>query len=419
MSTNKFRQNFAITCYIGSQDYTQNLQRVRIIGSVASLYHMVILEFLAEGENIISKQLFGKDDILIEINNVREDMVPIEPIRLNLVYIRSDGLQLKNTAVNKISVEPSDTYPEKITIGCILKQPLENMSTIINKCFQENFQKPPLDAIVEVAQKFLPNMKTDIGKKYKNTGRLPRTFNIRNMAFSDFVRFMDSNELGGIYNTPSVAFHGLNKFYMWSTKDKLEDSPAYRIHLLPMGGEADKIIEACSITNSEFYTRVPINTRFYGPGNVVTTGGKSKALVSPDDTLFHELSVDVESVLKQNAARTGDMEMRQLHSSIRNIEKYYPEYSGHGYEDNFFRRKLASHLSFQSEIIIQLTRNINAFRLLVVGSAMEFKPHSLDYMPYGGKYITMAVDISYNRSQSEVYHAAALLRCVRSNVENE
>jgi hypothetical protein len=364
--------------------------------------------------------MFGKDDIDITISHVHEDNVPAYQISMKLVYIHSQNMDLKNRPQQSASNTSSQVKPDSFHIVCLLKDALQDMSTIVNKCFQENFQKPPIEAVKKIQSQFLPGMTTDIKSGDSNTIPLPKTFIVPRMAFSNFVRFINKNEMGGIYNSPMVAFRGVDNFSMWSIKWAIEQNPYYTIHLLPSSfvsnGDGNKVLEKTTNSETEFYTRIPISTKFSGQKDVIASGGKVVTTVLPSNGLYSRMTLDIDTIMKDNAPRVADPTFQHLNPTVRGIEKYQVT-SGNETNDNFIRLKMANSIHRSSEIMLQLSRNIVIKRLLQPGVAMELKTYSEDYNTYNGKYITLATDIVFDRRQSEVYNCTAKIRSARSNLK--
>lgn len=418
--SNKLRPLFAINCKIGRHDYSSNLQRIRVVSSISSMYSIFLLEFLAESENIIRREIFGQDDIKIIITQTYEDNTPSYQSSFNLTYIHSQSIPLKNRPQQSIIDDASEARPDRFYVLCLHKESLANMSTIINRCYQEKFQKTPYEAINDIIEKFLPNMNTDIYERDKNDTRLPRTFNIPRMAFSNSIRYLDRDELGGIYKSPLLAFHSLNGFHMWSLKQAITSIPAYTVHLMPSSfvsdGNGNQILKRTSNNENEFYTRIPIITNFSGQSDVINSGGKTVTTVLPSNNLYSRITVDAESVMKNNVAKTADPTMKYINSTIKNIEKYNFT-PGHELNDAFIRLRMANFIQSSSEIIIGLSRNIIFKNLIVPGHSLKLKTHSQDYIEYGGNYITLATDLSFSRRESELYNCNVKIRAARANIK--
>ncbi len=419
---NKNRPIFTMDCVVNNFDLSSNLQRVRIVSSVASFYPVFLLEFLVEGETIIKEDIFGKDDIELLITQTSEDNSPGFQMDLRLVYAHSQQMLLKNRPQLTLDEEAGQARPDIIMVVCLLKDALKDMSTMVNKCFQEDFQDTPYQAIVNVRDKFLPSLGGSLGLSNFDINEtvLPKTFNVPRMAFSNFIRYMDQDELGGIYNSPAVAFRGINSFNLFSMRawQKVQ-YPHFKIHLLPssfVSEEQDEIFERTKDNEEEFYTRVPIVTKFSGQTDVISSGGQTVTTVLPTDSLYTRLTTNITDVMKDNAPRDADPTFQHIHQTIKDIEKYSFT-PGHESNDKFIRLRMANFIRNTSEIVIRLSRNVIISRLMEPGKAMELKTYSQDYIPYAGLYVVLATDIGFTREESEVYNCNVKIRAARSNIK--
>ena len=91
------RPNYYIELKIGEWDYTNTVQRCRIVGSAASKYYAVVFELLTKGDYITDKEEFFSSDILLSIKQVDIESLLIsgETIDMKLMCIKVDGLDLK------------------------------------------------------------------------------------------------------------------------------------------------------------------------------------------------------------------------------------------------------------------------------------------------------------------------------------
>jgi hypothetical protein len=428
---NSKRALYFITCKIGKYDYTKNLQRVRIVGSLASLYHVLLLELMIEGEHLANREDFGQTDVRLSIINTHDPNDVGNVINMDLLVIHMKNLGLKRKPQQSINQDKTFSSPEKILLCCVPKKSFVNMTTMVNKCFQEGFRKIPsetdpnkkvdahtIDMFKKVVSEFLTDMDYNISTKDKNTNLIPRTFNISRMNFSNFVRYLDGDELGGLYNSPAIIFHGLSQFYVNSMKHAISQAPDFIVHLLaaPMDATTEqKIISRSTRNENEFYTKMNIITKNKGSSNTANCGGKKVVTVLPTDTLYSRLYIEADKLMDTNVPRAAKKSLDYVSEVIKNMESY--EFTpGYELSDNFMRNKMAKYLANISEIQIKLTRNLVLNKLIDPGKCMELKTYSEDYSLYQGNYIVAAVNIELRRQESELYMCSCDIRAVRSNI---
>jgi hypothetical protein len=416
---------------IGPWDYTSALQRCRIVGSAASKYHTVILELLTPGEYITEKEEFCSHDIELTIDQVDQDgSIVGDSVIFNLMCIRVDGLDLKQKSAidTKNQNDPSDTnYLDNVVLGCIPINAFTAMTTTVSKCFMEDFQKPPIEAVKHIVNIFLPNMRSNIDMGNINTNNLPRTFNVPQMPFSTFLDWIDGREFGDLsvnsygplYSGPYVAFCLHDEFYMKSLNYQINQPPEYKIHLLANGSDVSTIMKKTYEDPKIMYTDIPIQTKNLTSGKYGGTGFNKTIRVKPSDDLYHEITINSEDVFKENAVKYGTTSVKDIHPAIKNVSSYNSQSVGNEYNDMWAKVQLARKLSFTSEIIITLTGKLPISRLLKVGVPMDFNPMPLSYMGYEGRYISMAHDIVISRMKTEISSCICRIRCLRGNVKNK
>lgn len=420
------RQIFVINLTIGKEDYTANLRRCRIVSSAATKYHTIILELSAESELILKKDLFWRETIIISINKVSEDKKPEEIISMELLCLHTKGLELKSRSIKSISEETASSARDVISLACVPTESYKRMSHVISKCFMEDFNKPPLEAVKYIADNFLVGMQYKIDDGDKNPANLPKTFNVQPMAFSTFLDWLDGkhykdlpyNPYGPIYLGPFVAFYGLDKFYMHSIRHKLTQKEEYSIHLLSTDNpENAEIIAKTANQDDYFYTRIPIVTQNLSQEDIGMTGYKQVVRSKPADDLFEEFELNTTDIFKDNVVHTGSSNISDIHEILQNTTKYRTKQDGNpnDMDRNWLKIQIARSLSFQSEILIQLSRKLSIKKLMKIGVPIQFYADAVDYLKYEGRYITMATNIIFDRWTSEIYNCTCQLRCFRGN----
>ena len=415
--TNDYRQNFHIKLKIGNIDFTKNLMQVRIVNSVAALMPFVVLDFVTYGEKIVTHEIFGKDEIKMTLVEVREYDHIQEVNEFTLIYIKADETPIKSRPMTPITSkgDGNDTYPEKLIVSFFIKEPMKNLNVEINKCFQEEKVRIPLDALTEICDIFVPGMKKEINRNFENDIKLPKTFNCPRMPFGELVKFLNVAQMGGYHKSPSIMFHDKDKFYTWSSRWKIKQSPDIIVHQLPSTGDIDPILERVFKSDNEFYSKIAIRTKFDGPQNLVNTGNVVVARVNPDDTLFGEHKINImKEVLPENTARTGDNN-RLVNDTVSDMSAYY-QGAGWGKSQTYIRNHLSKQLGNVFEITMLLSRNVKIKKLMTPGICMELKTYSMDYLLYAGKYILVSTDLIFNREETEIFVCTSKLRAQRNNI---
>lgn len=422
------RPYYSISCTISGEeedvDLSQNLMSVSILSSVNSPYQTVITSFIMDSKILVRKDLFGKGNMNLEIQLMSEGVVPTENVKLELLTIRQDvPLSMKNPG--EVGLEVQDV----LTVINVVKTPYIQMSTTVNKLFDESHQKTPVEMVESIVTDFLPDMATNIISTNNNTERIYQ-YIVPPMNFMDSVRFIDGSNKEimekygpgvGIFNGPlffsnRFEIDGTNTFCMWDIGAMMSGDIEYTIYQLATGGDDDDIMEKAGVENNIFYTRNDVNHVYRGNQDIMGSSYINKFLSKPSDKLYENVELSMDDVFENAVQNGGEIDVNEslkTNYSHRNILEVGLETSNAPYMARMSRK-----ISSLSEIEIYIDRNLSIEKLSRVGVPIEFVPKTADYIDMSGRYIVGSSRITFNR-ETDSWVCRARIRSARANLKSK
>jgi hypothetical protein len=420
------RPYYSITCTIRDEDedidLSQNLMNVVLVSSINSPYQTVITSFLVDSKLLVRKDLFGKNDMELEIQLMSDGVSPTENIKLTLITIRQDAPLSLKTA-NSIGLDVQDM----LTVVNVIKKPYIQMSTLVNILFDESHRKTPIELVEETISEFLPTMTTDIIDTNSNEERLFQ-FIIPPMNFMDSIRYIDGSNMDlvdkygpgvGIFNGPMFFTNrfekeGENTFCMWDLGSKSSGDIEYTIYQLALGDDDSDIMEKAGNEDDVFYTRNDINHIYRGNQDVSINYYKNKFLSKPIDNFYSEIELTMDDVFDYSIHDGGSL---NINESLKDLYTYRNNLEV-GLETSSipYIARLSRKISSLSEIEIYIDRNLSIDKLSRVGVTMDLKPRTSDYIDIGGKYIVNSSRISFGR-ETDSWVCRARIKAARGNLK--
>lgn len=422
------RPYYSIICKINHEDeeidLSQNLMAISIISSINSPYQTVITSFLMDSKILVRKDIFGKGDISLEIQLMTEGVIPTENVKLELVSIRQDEpLSIKEPS--EIGVSVQDT----LTVVNVIKNPYIQMSTNVNKLFDESSQLTPIEFVESLIEDFLPDMNTNIITTNNNTEKAFQ-FVVHPMNFMDAVRYIDGSNMDltekfgpgiGIFNGPMFftnrfEIDGTDTFCLWDLGAMMGGDIEYTVYQLALGADDSDIMEKAGVENNTFYTRNDIDHIYRGNQDIIANSYTNKFLSKPSTKLYESVELSMDEVFENSVKDGGDLDINEVMKDIyshRNILEVGLETSNVPYMSRLTRK-----ISSLSEIEIHIDRNLSIEKLSRVGVPIQFVPRVVDYVNIGGRYIVNSSRIDFNR-ESDSWVCRARIRSARANLKNK
>jgi hypothetical protein len=414
-----YRPYYSIEVSIGDVDLSMNLSKVRISGSIDMPYQAFLLSFKIDSVSLILDKLYSQKDIRLKIIEMTEDRIPKEIILLDLFMIYSNMplyVQEKNQAYNHPAAYP-------ITLLCLAKSPFKNMTSPVNKIYDEKKRLTPVQVVQDIIGLFCGGMGTDIKTNNQNNYIIPQLI-VKGMNFVDCVRYLDGSDPKivekygpgfGLYNGPLFFMCRYdNIFTMWDLKSRIGDSPEYLVYHLAGGADDNKIMEEVGDDNTNFYSYGNLDNVYKANKNIMKDGYEFKFMSKPLDKFYNWINITADSLYQQNSPTSGGAGLQYVNESIKGRTAFLPPSTGTDYNDTFLRSKLSSTFTNSSEIRLIIPRQFAMEKLVRIGVPIEVRPQLLEYGEFAGRYIVKSSDVELNR-EGDMWFAGANITAMRGN----
>jgi len=402
-------------------DYTNDLINVIFSSSLSTAYQVVTLTFNIDPNEVIVEDLFGKDPIKLNITLLREQQYPGPRIDIELMYV-SSSFQLTQKDEMSTQFQKDRTT---LTIITVARKAYKTMNTLVNRVF-----------IGSNLSSIISSLASDVGTTVdyasdgQNTAAIdqvcipPTTFYkiIKEHTRNDpdvFDGFLDQR-FGLFDGVPGVFCQYDGKVYIKNLTANLKKAQTFTVYELSSmkdQKEMERIMNE-SMDGKTFYTYDTINTDYAGNAKFAKLGTTLNHLVRPNDALTATISQELETVAKNNSLlyQTQTSTPRLYIDSAVNRTRYYNEDTGFNTEETIFNSRYARTIADLSTISINLERNLPVLNLINVGEGVKFKPKTIEYSDFEGKYILWSSQINFIRPGD--WETTATINLVRTNKKN-
>lgn len=408
---------YEIEFLIGDRDYTLNVQTVRILGSIWSIYHTVIIRFRMDYLDVIEQDLYGQKECKIIIRETTEDKEEQEDHEIDLVVVSSYSTGMEARAND--NDEPREhVFHDYHMYVCVPKEPYKNMTKIVNYLAQDTDPKSPYEAVEDLINKHLDDVELDILDKNKNNHKMYQLA-IPPQTLSSGIDYIDSRY--GIYKGPLfyANFYDENIFCMWDLSKKIDENEEYKVHVLARNDKEgeEEVMKEVGSDEETFYTYSDLEVRNNsGNKNVVSASYENIYVTKPDDDLYQVERKNYDDVFNDNSPKTGsELFIDDAVKGAKNV--WTKDVVGVPGDDMAFATaNLSRYLCAGTEIFFSMNRNLRFKNLLKFGVPIDLITEVGDYSDYQGKYIVQTVYISFTRHTTAAFNAIADFSCIRSNI---
>ena len=402
-------------------DYTNDMISVVFSSSLSTAYQVVTLTFNIDPNEVIVEDLFGKDPIKLNITLLREQQYPGPRIDIELMYI-SSSFQLTQKDEMSTQFQKDRTI---LTIITVVRQAYTIMNTLVNRVF-----------IGTDLSSIISSLASDVGTTidYATDGQNTEAIDqvcippttlykvIKEHTRNDpdvFDGYLDQR-FGLFDGVPGVFCQYDGKVYVKNLTANLKKSQTFTVYELAHTKD-QKMLERImdeAMDGKTFYTYDTIETDYAGNAKFAKLGTSLKHLVRPSDTLTATISQELETVAKDYSLLfQGQTSAPRLYiDSAVNRTRYYNEDSGFNEIETIFNSRYARTIADLSTISINLERNLPVLSLIEVGECVKFKPMTIEYSDFEGKYILWSSQINFVRPGD--WETTATINLVRTNKKN-
>lgn len=414
-------RTYDIQVKIKNLDYTNDMIRVTLGSSLSTAYQVVTLVMSVDPNDVIIEDLFGGEPIKLAITLHGEDKFPGPRVDIELMYV-SSSFQL--TAKDEMSAA---TQKDRTTLAVVTvaRQPYIIMNSLVNKVF-----------IGSTLSSIVSSLASDIGAtvEYDTDGQNteaieqvcipPTTFYkvIKEHTRNDpdvFDGYLDQR-FGLFDGAPAVFCQHDSTVYIKNLTAKLKKSQTFTVYELSGlrdAKEMDRIADECA-NGKTFYTYNPIQTNYSGNAKFAKLATSLKHLVRPNNTITATLTQELENVAETYSLHYQSKSISSplyIDSAVTRT-RYYNEDTGFNLIPTIFNSRYGRTVADLSTISIDLQRNLPVLSLINVGECVKFKPLTIEYSDFEGKYILWSSAINFVRAAN--WDTSATVNLVRTNKKN-
>jgi len=164
-----------------------------------------------------------------------------------------------------------------------------------------------------------------------------------------------------------------------------------------------------------FYTYDAIETDYSGNAKFAKLGTTLKHLIRPKNKLTKTITQELKDVAKDYSliySSQGLPPQLNIDSSADRV-RYYNEDTGFDENEIIFNSRYARTVGDLSSISINIERNLPVLNLIDVGECVKFKPMTIEYQDFEGKYILWSSEVSFERKKD--WETTAVVNLIRTN----
>jgi len=417
-------QLYVLKVQIKDLDYTNDVIDITMTSSLSTAYQVLDITFLLDPTDVILKDIFGGEPIKLTITLTREEGFPGPSIEMELMYLTSNITLM--TMDNLISTTQKVRTPFQITT--IVRKPFQTMASLVNDVF-----------IGENLNSVISSLVSDTGAtvEYDTFGQNTTVIDqvcVPPMSLYKIIKEYNKNggdifdgyldqRFGLFSGTPGVFCQYDNKIYIKNLTSKMGMNQAFTVYQLSSSSGksklAQKIYDDADNLGNVFYTYDSVSTSYSGNARFADTGSYIHQLVRPKDTISSMLVFDLDSIAKENSLYfSNKIKNKNLFiDKMANRTIYYNEDTGYETDLTQFKSRYGRSVSDLSSISLNIERNLPVLNLINVGECVKFKPSTIEYQDFEGKYILWSSILHFEREGTQ-WATTAQINLNRTNKKN-
>lgn len=414
-------RSYDIKITIKDLDYTNDTIKVNFASSLSTAYQVVTLTMSLDPNDIIVEDIFGGQPIKMSITLHREQIYPGPRIDVELMYV-SSNFQL--TEKNEFS-----TMTQKdrtvLNIVTVVRGAYKIMNTLVNRVFIGTNLS---NIITQLASDVGATVNYDINGQNRTSIKQvcipPTTFykTIKEYSRNDadtFDGFLDQR-FGLFDGVPGVFCQFDNTVNIMNLTYRLKQAQTFTVYELAAlkdKKEMERIMDEC-LSGKTFYTYDTIQTDYSGNAKFASMATTIKNLVRPNNTITSTISQDLKTICENTSLhyQSKSISSPLYIDSAVNRTKYYNEDTGYDLSPTQFNSRYGRTVSDLSSISFNIERNLPVLNLIKVGECVKFKPKTVEYADFEGKYILWSSEIIFSRAAE--WGAIARINLIRTNKKN-
>jgi hypothetical protein len=413
-------KTYEIKVKIKDLDYTNDVVEVVLSSSLSTAYQVIEMIFLLDPNDVILEDIFGGEPIKLSITLLREQDFPGPNIDIDLLYLNSEFQLTEKSEMSEMQ-QKDRTYFRVTTVA---REPFKSMSSVVNDVFIGSTLS---NIVTELASSV--NATVSYDSNGQNTSVIdqvvipPTTFYkiIKEYDKADgdiFDGYLDQR-FGLFSGTPGIFCQYDNKVYIKNLSDKLKKAQTFTVYQLA-SGMSSKLVEKVyedALGGDVFYTYDLIDSAYAGNARFADLGSTINHIIKPKNTLTNMVSQDLKTVGQNYSLFYSQKNKNLFIDSYAERTKYYNEDTGNETETGIFESRFGRSLADLSTITLNLERNLPVLNLIDVGECVKFKPYTIEYQDFEGKYILWSSVVRFLKAGPD-WATTAQINLSRTNKKN-
>ena len=395
------KAQYTIELKIKDQDYSADINRVRIVSSLATSYQIILLNLFLDSNDIILKKILGQDPIKLTVSLVKEGTTPDESAEFDLMILNPNF----STGIKTMNSQFSQPVRTEYNIMTIPRDPFQTITTNVNSIF---FNKTPREIITNLIPDGV-TLKYDTDNENKN--KIDQVI-IPPGTLAKAIQYLDRSF--GLYDGPCAMFCNYdNTLTIQNLATRIKKKEAFTIYQLssddPNSGDT---IKKCG-DGINFYTYSPMKNSYIANSKFAALSKTKKFIAKPNDQLFYVIENDLNSICKEFGliSKNDDLE---LDNATSERVSYDIEDTGYETDNTPLIAKISKQIANLSTLSIGIERNLPILNLMQVGNAIKLITKIVEHINLTGKYILKSSDITLTK-QGGGWDNTCIIHLIRTN----
>jgi hypothetical protein len=398
-------------------DYTNDLEELVIISSLATPYPFFELVLNIDPNDIILEGVFGEDPIKMTIRTIDENKEMIEEIDLKLMLLDMNH-QIANDETNLSNQKQKETTDFRFMAVPI--DAFKTITTNVNKIYTDtNIQSVIEDLVSSFTSASVKIDSEGLNNDTYEQVLIPPATLYRILKENGHRGYLDGyldNQFGLYNGIPAIYCNHNNELHIMNLSKRIKKSSSFKITQLSRDENSDDIYNN-SVTKNDVYTFTPIKTNYLGNTKFSTISKNINYIIKPTDTLYKVINKDLDNIISEYGLVDRNKKIQKNIQALNQRKRYNIQYTGNEYSETFINSSISSLIGNLSSIELSIFGTFKAEELLKIGNVVKFEPSNIEKIDIEGKYILYSTHIKYTRESSQWYKKANI-RIVRSNKTN-
>lgn len=395
------------------KNYSRSLYKIEWISSINHVFDVFLIGFQVDTTDLLEDQLFGQDDIRLNIRLTGYDDEITDEVGFDLTILKTNFVLTPREGDTDDQLA-SSYQPRETTLLCVNRRALLFMYSQTHKLFENETGLTPLGCVENIIDEKIQGYSTKlVDNENSNTTQIFQLL-VPPMSVVNSIKYINRKYPLYLGTRPYLYYRAEDdSVCLWDLRTRLINEPEYTLSVLTKGvSDTIEIIKSPGINQNRFFTYGEIPTVYQGNENITKVGFRNTFVLNPIDKLFDFLDVDAEDVLINNGLSDRNTEFF-ITSAMNNIERWNPTIVTD--DPQVPIQYLTKQLSDMTEMVFQINAgNLPFKRLTRTGVSILLENLKESYQKYVGRYIVKKSLVTWNRhTQTNFFQCNAEITCIR------